>query len=140
MMEEQPKNWSIYVDEENKRISNIPNNDIAEHQLFNCHCEPEIEVIKGFELVVHNSFDGREALEEANRILNEQEKEPEPEQDFDRGYFYGVLIAIVIFEATFVYCHWDNVEGMILNLLTIQIGIMYLLLWIDDYERKKALA
>lgn len=45
-----------------------PINDIKEHDIESttCHCHPEVEIIEesGNILVIHNSFDGRELLEE----------------------------------------------------------------------------
>lgn len=40
-----------------------------EHKLegFDCDCEPKIDFDN--EIVIHNSFDGREAVEQANEIL-----------------------------------------------------------------------
>lgn len=51
----------------------IPTNDTEEHdELSTCKCFPK--VIKDYKtgkvIIVHNSFDGRELVEEANRILN----------------------------------------------------------------------
>lgn len=51
----------------------LPTNDIDDHEeLSTCKCCPSVE--KNFETgivtIIHNSFDGRELVEEANRILN----------------------------------------------------------------------
>ena len=50
----------------------FPLNDLGEHDTESetCICEPKIEFLSnGDGLVIHNSFDGREALEMANYIL-----------------------------------------------------------------------
>lgn len=49
-----------------------PTNDIEEHvESSYCKCEPEVEVLEnGDVLVIHNAFDGREAVELANEIIN----------------------------------------------------------------------
>ncbi len=45
-----------------------PVNDTYSHeQSADCACDPSIEE----DVVVHNSYDGRELIEEANRIMNE---------------------------------------------------------------------
>jgi hypothetical protein len=49
-----------------------PLNDLEEHELegTTCKCAPEVIAEPNAEMmVVHNSFDGREAVEQANRIL-----------------------------------------------------------------------
>jgi len=50
----------------------LPIDDIKEHYEFStCHCEPKSEIQdNGDILIIHNSFDGREAVEMANDILN----------------------------------------------------------------------
>ena len=50
-----------------------PKNDIRPHNIQDttCDCDPKIIEDHGNIIVVHNSFDGREAVEEANKILNE---------------------------------------------------------------------
>lgn len=49
-----------------------PVNDIEPHDLTGsqCKCEPKILEEYGHMIVVHNSFDGREAVELAKEILN----------------------------------------------------------------------
>ena len=52
-----------------------PLNDLEEHDLdgTQCKCEPRIIAEPNAEMiVVHNSFDGREGVEWANEILNNQ--------------------------------------------------------------------
>lgn len=49
----------------------LPCNDIEEHEESSvCRCGPRVEEVDGDLLVVHNSFDGREAVEMANEIIN----------------------------------------------------------------------
>jgi hypothetical protein len=53
-----------------------PLDDIEEHNLSDtgntCKCNPEVIIQSNSEiLVIHNSFDGREGLEWANEILNQ---------------------------------------------------------------------
>jgi hypothetical protein len=58
-----------------------PINDLEDHDLDThlCTCQPSIEYINGSMLIIHNSFDGRELVEEANQILNSaKEKSPNP--------------------------------------------------------------
>jgi len=49
-----------------------PINDLEEHlESSMCKCDPEIKVIEnGNVVIVHNSFDGKEAVEMANEILD----------------------------------------------------------------------
>lgn len=50
----------------------LPVDDIEEHEESStCKCEPEVEKVEGDLLIIHNSFDGREAVEWANDILDE---------------------------------------------------------------------
>jgi len=53
-----------------------PENDSYPHQLdgYQCSCDPRLEYDENTEtvLVIHNSFDGRELVEEANRILKDK--------------------------------------------------------------------
>ena len=62
----------------------LPINDIEEHSeevemalgfipVSKCKCmaQPQLDPDSGGWVIVHNSFDGREALEEANEILNQ---------------------------------------------------------------------
>lgn len=52
-------------------INILPINDIREHiEDSTCPCEPEIIEESGDIIIVHNSWDGREAVEMANEILN----------------------------------------------------------------------
>ncbi len=48
-----------------------PNNDLKPHyESYQCHCEPSLEIEGENMVCVHNAFDGREGLEQANEILN----------------------------------------------------------------------
>jgi hypothetical protein len=50
-----------------------PINDIEPHELegYRCKCDPKVEYQHESEsiMVIHNSFDGRELVEAANKIL-----------------------------------------------------------------------
>lgn len=49
----------------------LPNNDSDTHiEKGYCKCEPKIEILEDRILIIHNSFDGREAVEWANEIIN----------------------------------------------------------------------
>ena len=52
----------------------IPENDLKEHVSNGslCPCGPSIIEVEGELILVHNSYDGREALEWANQILKEK--------------------------------------------------------------------
>ena len=53
----------------------IPINDLKEHEeKSTCSCEPRVEIIDGSQLIIHNSFDGREAVEMAKEILKSATK------------------------------------------------------------------
>jgi len=49
-----------------------PVNDLKlhKHDGFDCECEPQIDWDNN--LIIHNSFDGRESVEWAKQILNEE--------------------------------------------------------------------
>lgn len=54
-----------------ENIHVTPNNDTKIHSLTHtCHCEPRIEQEGGNMIIIHNSFDGREGVEQVNEILN----------------------------------------------------------------------
>lgn len=55
----------------------IPINDLKEHvEVSTCACEPKIiSLDEGDIMVVHNSYDGREAVEWANEIINNSSPE-----------------------------------------------------------------
>ena len=50
----------------------LPINDLKEHEdSTTCDCNPNVEFHEdGDMIVIHNSYDGREALEMANEIIN----------------------------------------------------------------------
>lgn len=55
-------------------INIYPTNDLEEHILDStCKCMPTIEEAYGEMIVVHNSFDCREAVEEAKEIIKQQD-------------------------------------------------------------------
>lgn len=52
----------------------LPTNDLKEHQEEGslCECEPKVEIQEnGDIMIIHNSFDGREAVEIANEIIKD---------------------------------------------------------------------
>ena len=52
------------------RLHVIPQNDLIEHtESMMCACEPPTIIGGGKTIVIHNSFDGREIIEEVNKIL-----------------------------------------------------------------------
>jgi hypothetical protein len=72
--------WSTeyYYDNEGEIIGDmhvVPIDDDEEHELIRtCHCKPTVTAIDDMTLmIIHNSFDGREAYEEAMRILDDDE-------------------------------------------------------------------
>lgn len=49
----------------------LPINDLKEHEeLSTCDCQPKVEFVDGNMLVIHNSYDGREIIEQVNEIIN----------------------------------------------------------------------
>lgn len=51
----------------------LPTNDIKKHtEDSTCKCGPKVEIVEGSGdlLIIHNSFDGREAVEWVEEILN----------------------------------------------------------------------
>ena len=83
------KKWLVVI----TGIDVIPENDIKGHSLgMYCHCKPKIEIMEGIlsnvsssiassyhmsantPLIIHNSFDGREVVEQAEQIIKEMEK------------------------------------------------------------------
>ena len=49
----------------------MPIDDEKEHHMkYFCGCDPRLIYESGTIIVVHNSYDGREAIEEANEIIN----------------------------------------------------------------------
>jgi len=52
------------------RIHVIPLNDLIEHtESILCACEPKIIFDKSGTRIIHDSFDGREIIEEVHKIL-----------------------------------------------------------------------
>lgn len=53
-------------------INILPTNDIKEHtEDSTCKCRPSVEILENGELmIIHNSFDGREAYEKRKKICN----------------------------------------------------------------------
>lgn len=69
-----PESWLTMPDD----IHVYPLKDLREHVLVgtDCPCEPEVHIAGGATLViVHNSFDHREIVEEAVRIMNGENDE-----------------------------------------------------------------
>lgn len=63
------KNWAVI--EGADAIEVVPNNDLKTHQLSHhcvfCKCDPRVEIRESKRpLIIHNSWDGREMLEEPN--------------------------------------------------------------------------
>ena len=54
----------------------LPVNDLEPHdeEGTTCKCEPRVEFVEGGMLVVHNSFDNREMIEQVNEILEKEGK------------------------------------------------------------------
>jgi len=54
----------------------LPVDDLEPHdeEETTCKCEPRVEFVEGGILVVHNSFDNREIIEQVNEILEKEEK------------------------------------------------------------------
>lgn len=50
----------------------LPTNDLKPHEeTSTCGCEPNVEILEnGDMMIIHNSFDGREAIEMFNDIIN----------------------------------------------------------------------
>jgi len=43
----------------------LPENDLKEHkESDDCECNPKIEYVDGGKIVIHNSYDGREFIEQ----------------------------------------------------------------------------
>jgi hypothetical protein len=64
--------FNKYFMEENKIAvwHILPRNDSDIHEETSvCKCEPSVKITEGGVLIVHNSFDGRELIEQANEIL-----------------------------------------------------------------------
>lgn len=55
-------------------IHSMPVDDLKEHVFIDCPCNPRIEVIGGSLLYVHNSWDGREYIEQVIDYLEAERK------------------------------------------------------------------
>lgn len=52
-------------------INILPRNDLKPHEETTvCECIPKVVFENGEMIIIHNSFDGREAVEIANEIIN----------------------------------------------------------------------
>lgn len=58
-------------------IHTYPVNDLREHDTdgLTCWCDPRVEWEGAEPLVIHNSADGREAVEQAEEIINGRSRE-----------------------------------------------------------------
>lgn len=62
--------WGIY--QIGTTIHVIPVDEEAEHSRDSvCRCKPRVIIENGSNIIVHDAFDGRVAVEMANEILNE---------------------------------------------------------------------
>lgn len=72
MNSEPKKDWSVSypTKADDKTIYIYPNNDTQEHikDSMDCDCQPKADVTDGYFRIIHNSFDGREAVEWAKEI------------------------------------------------------------------------
>lgn len=58
----------------------IPVLDIEEHEISaECECNPQLEIGTKGMILIHNAFDGREAIQEAEALLGMKN---EPENDW----------------------------------------------------------
>lgn len=49
----------------------LPRNDLKEHEeSTTCDCEPKVIFENGEMIIIHNAYDGREAIEIFNKIIN----------------------------------------------------------------------
>lgn len=75
--------WKVRHDKKNDVIVIFPKKDIRQHTLdysfligrnvepvFECDCNPRIEKNNNTYIIIHEAFDGRQALELAQEILN----------------------------------------------------------------------
>lgn len=61
--------WAIHVGEDGIHV--VPIRDTEEHYItIDCLCEPEIRTEKGTPIFIHNAYDGREVVEQAEVIIN----------------------------------------------------------------------
>jgi len=51
----------------------IPINDLKEHEMYKyCHCKPKAIYSDGKTIIIHSSYDGREAIEELKNVFGEK--------------------------------------------------------------------
>ena len=55
-----------------KDIHVSPADDLKKHIIkgTNCHCKPTIKVVGAVLIIIHNSYDHREIIEQANEIIH----------------------------------------------------------------------
>ncbi len=51
--------WHIHPEDEPDHV----------HCKMDCGCKPRTDVVNGVDIIIHNSFDGREGVEQTNAIL-----------------------------------------------------------------------
>jgi len=73
----------------------LPINDLKEHEeLTTCECEPKIDILdNGDMLIIHNSFDGREAIEMVKEIICDHE----PKQN-EKAQIYCVKCGKILYK------------------------------------------
>ena len=53
----------------------LPLNDLKEHEeTTTCPCGPRVDWSEAEAIVIHRSWDGREYIEDAERIINEESR------------------------------------------------------------------
>ena len=69
LLEGEPDQWAVlYTPYWGTHV--LPIKDDSDHTVDStCECHPRVDLEDGL-VIIHNSFDGREVLEEANRIIN----------------------------------------------------------------------
>lgn len=73
-------------------INVLPVNDIKEHtEDTTCECSPTVEYEGSEILVIHNSYDGREALEQAEEILKGKKYDRTKERASNRNWWWRKL-------------------------------------------------
>lgn len=55
-----PTEWHVHPVDEPDHV----------HCVLDCSCNPKLTLKKGINIIIHNSFDGREAVDMAYEILN----------------------------------------------------------------------
>lgn len=67
--------WEIHELRQKGAIHVVPRKDDDKHTLSpHCKCEPRMEQMNnGVKIYIHDSFDGRIAVEMANDILNDKD-------------------------------------------------------------------